>query len=238
MKEKILGIIPARGGSKGIPGKNIRNLAGHPLLEYAVNAANASKIIDRLILSTDSEEIAAVGRRLGIEVPFIRPGELAKDDTPMVPVLEHAVASLEESGWSPDIVVLLQPTSPLRKGQHIVDAVEMLHISKCDSVASVVEVPRHYSPDYVMRIEDGKLVNFLVGGYNFTRRQEARPAYSRDGTVYVVRRDVIMNTHSLYGKDCRPLIIPNDESINIDTIEDWENAEKLLLDRRKNEKGS
>ena len=236
MKEKILGIIPARGGSKGIPGKNIRNLAGHPLIEYAANAANASNIIDRLILSTDSEEIAAIGRRLGIEVPFIRPGELAKDDTPMVPVLEHAVASLEESGWSPDIVVLLQPTSPLRKGQHIVDAVEMLHISKCDSVASVVEVPRHYSPDYVMRIEDGKLVNFLAGGHNFTRRQEARHAYSRDGTVYAVRRDVLMSTHSLYGKDCRPLIIPNDESVNIDTIEDWAVAEKLLLDGRKNEK--
>ena len=235
MKEKILGIIPARGGSKGIPGKNIRKLAGHPLLEYTVNAAKASKIIDRLILSTDSEEIADVGRILGIEVPFIRPGELAKDDTPMVPVLEHAVASLEQLGWSPDIVVLLQPTAPLRKGQHIIDAVTMLRTSKCDSVASVVEVPRHYSPDYVMRIEDGKLVNFLAEGYNFTRRQEARPAYSRDGTVYVVRRDVIVNTHSLYGKDCRPLIIPNNESINIDTIEDWESAEKLLLDMRKNE---
>ena len=98
MKDTVLGVVPARGGSKGIPGKNVRLLGGQPLLAYAVQAARASQVINRLILSTDSEEIAAVGRQVGVEVPFIRPAELAQDDTPMVPVLRHAVAFLERGG--------------------------------------------------------------------------------------------------------------------------------------------
>ena len=228
MEGAILGIIPARGGSKGIPGKNIRLLAGRPLLEYTVRAACASGVINRLILSTDSQEIAAVGHRLGVEVPFLRPNELAQDDTPMVPVLEHAVAFLEQTGWSPEIIVLLQPTAPLRRPQHIVDAVSLLRAARCDSVVSVVEVPRHFSPDYVMKIEDGKLTHFLPESRHLTRRQEARPAYYRDGTVYVVWHDVLMTAHSLYGIDCRPLVLPRQESITLDTLEDWAVAEQRL----------
>ena len=232
MERTALGIIPARGGSKGIPGKNIRLLANRPLLEYTVEAARASSVLDRLILSTDSERIAAVGRSLGLEVPFLRPRELAKDDTPMVPVLEHAVAFLEQSGWSPGMVVLLQPTAPLRRPSHIADAVDMLCTTGCDSVVSVVEVPRHLSPDYVMRIVDGRLVSFLPEGRHLTRRQEARPAYARDGTVYVVRRAVLMTNHSLYGADCRPLVLPIRESVTLDTPEDWAIAEQLMANSR------
>ena len=171
---KVLGIIPARGGSKGIPNKNLRELAGRPLLAYTVDAAQESGVIDRLILSTDSGEIAELGRSLGVEVPFMRPVELAQDDTAMLPVLKHAVAQLEAGGWQPEIIVLLQPTAPLRKAQHIAEAVGLLQEESCDSVVSVVEVPGHYVPHFVMKIEEGKLDFFLPEGERVTRRQDAR----------------------------------------------------------------
>lgn len=233
MEKAVLGIIPAREGSRGIPEKNIRLLAGRPLLEYTVKAAFSSGVIDRLILSTDSEKIASLGRRLGVEVPFLRPKELAQDETPMLPVLQHAVSFLEERGWFSEIVVLLQPTAPLRKPQHIRDALSLLRSTHCDSVVSVTEIPLHFSPDYVMKIVDGKLLNFLPEGKQLTRRQEARPAYSRDGTVYAVRRDVLMDRYTLYGTDCRPLLIPREESITLDTWEDWERAERRLIKMEK-----
>jgi len=231
MKEIVLGIIPARGGSKGIPGKNVRALAGRPLLAYAAEAARASATIDRLILTTDSPEIAALGRRFGIEVPFVRPPELARDDTPMLPVIEHALARLEESGWSPDVVVLLQPTSPLRRPEHIVAALDLRRRTGSDAVASVVAVPAHYSPDYVMRIEGERLVPFLPAGHTVTRRQDARPAYARDGTVYVVGRRALAATRSLYGAHCAALVIPAHESITLDGPADWDEAERRVRDR-------
>src|SRR4051812_9470935 len=110
----VLALVPARAGSKGVTDKNVRPLAGRTLLDYAASAARASGVVDRIVLSTDSLRIADEGRRVGIEVPFMRPALLAQDDTPMLPVIEHAIAELAAHGWSPDIVVLLQPTSPLR----------------------------------------------------------------------------------------------------------------------------
>ena len=222
----VLGLVPARGGSKGIPDKNIRPLAGRSLLEYAARAA--SGVVDRIVLSTDSERIAAEGRRAGLEVPFIRPADLARDDTPMLPVVEHAVHTLERQGWSPEIIVLLQPTSPLRTPDHIRRAVERLRESGADSVVTVVELPRHLSPDYVMRIEDGRLVPFLPEGVRVTRRQDARPAVVRDGTVYAFWRRTLHDTRSIYGTNCQPLVVPARESITIDTPEDWDEAERRL----------
>jgi CMP-N-acetylneuraminic acid synthetase len=229
MKETVLAIVPARGGSKGIPAKNVRPLAGRPLLAYVAEVARASAAIDRLVLTTDSPEIAALGQRVGIEVPFLRPPALARDETPMLPVVEHAVASLEaSSGLRPDVIVLLQPTSPLRRPEHIVAALELMRQSGCDAVASVVEVPRHHSPDYVMRIEEGRLKPFLPRGGSIARRQDARPAYARDGTVYAVRRGALAATGSLYGRRCAALLIPARESITLDTPDDWEEAERRL----------
>lgn len=224
---KILGIIPARGGSKGIPGKNIRLLGGKPLLQYALEAARSSRQVDRLILTTDSLDIASVARNLGVEVPFIRPAELARDDTPMLPVLEHALQFVEAEGWQPDIILLLQPTAPLRRAEHIRQAVKLLVESQCDSVVSVVEVPRHYVPDFVLRLEDGRLKPFLDAPL-VARRQDARPAYSRDGTIYAFWREVLAEKHGIYGDDCRPLIIPGDQSCNLDTMDDWLEAEKRI----------
>jgi CMP-N-acetylneuraminic acid synthetase len=224
----VLGLVPARGGSKGVPGKNVRPLAGHTLLEYTARAARESGVLDRVILSTDSFEIADAGRRAGLEVPFMRPAALAADDTPMVPVIEHALGEIARHGWSPDIVVLLQPTSPLRRPEHIRDAVAMLRETEADSVVTVVELPRHLSPDYVMRIEAGVLRPFLPEGARVTRRQDARPAYSRDGTVYAFRRETVERFGNIYGDDSRPLLVQPAESLSIDTPEDWAAAERIL----------
>lgn len=223
-----LGIVPARGGSKGVPGKNVRALAGRPLLEYTARAARESAVLDRIVLSTDSEEIAVIGRQCGLEVPFIRPPRLAQDQTPMLPVLLHAIDALEADGWVADVVVLLQPTSPLRRPEHIRDAVERLRSSDADSVVTVVEVPRHLSPDYVMRIEAGLLKPFLPEGERVTRRQDARPAYSRDGTVYAFWRSTLERFGNIYGERCEPLIVEPADSLSIDTPDDWAEAERRL----------
>jgi len=209
----------------------VKPLAGRSLLEYTVRAARESGVIDRMVLSTDSPEIADAGRRAGLEVPFMRPASLAADDTPMLPVIQHAIAELARSGWSPDIIVLLQPTSPLRRPDHIRDAVNLLRDANADSVVTIVEVPRHLSPDYVMRIEEGLLKPFLPDGARVTRRQDACAAYSRDGTVYAFRRVTLERSGSIYGEDCRPLLIDSRESLSIDSPSDWDEAERLLAGR-------
>jgi N-acylneuraminate cytidylyltransferase len=170
----VVALVPARGGSKGLPGKNLRPLAGHSLIAYAARAARESAVVARAVLTTDAEDIAAEGRRAGLDVPFLRPVHLAQDDTPMKPVIDHALAALAREGVEPDIVLLLQPTSPLRTPDHLRAAVRMLRESSADSVVSVVELPRHYSPDYVMRIENGGLQPFLPEGARITRPAERR----------------------------------------------------------------
>jgi CMP-N-acetylneuraminic acid synthetase len=227
----VLGLVPARSGSKGVPGKNIRALAGRPLLGYTAAAARESGVIDRLVLSTDDGAIAEVGRRAGFEVPFLRPAALAADDTPMLPVITHAVDTLAADGWRPEIIVLLQPTSPLRRGAHIRGAVELLRSSGADSVVSVVEVPRHLSPDYVMRIDGGVLKPFLAEGAAVTRRQDVRPAYSREGTVYAFRRATLERFGSIYGERCLPIVVDAADSLSIDTPADWDEAERRLAVR-------
>ena len=225
----VLAIVPARGGSKGVPRKNVLELTpGRTLLHYVAGAAREATRVNRVVLSTDDEEIAQVGRQAGLDVPFMRPRALAADETPMLPVLRHAIDQLAAGGWTPEYVVLLQPTSPLRRGRHIDDALGLLARSGADSVVTVVEVPKHLSPDYVMRIEDGTLRPFLPEGARVTRRQDVRPAYYRDGTVYAFRRDTLDRFGSIYGDDCRPLVIDARESLSIDTPEDWAAAQKIL----------
>jgi CMP-N,N'-diacetyllegionaminic acid synthase len=228
---RVLGIVPARGGSKGLPGKNVRPLAGRPLIDYTARAAIESGVLDRTILSTDSAEIADAGRRAGLEVPFLRPAALAQDDSPMLPVLQHAIGALAAEGWVADVIVLLQPTSPLRRPSHIRDVVTLLRDTGADSVVTVVEVPRHLSPDYVMRIDEGVLRPFLPDGGRVTRRQDARQAYSRDGTAYACWRTTIERFGSIYGERCQPLIVDAAESLSIDSPDDWAAAERRLAGR-------
>jgi CMP-N,N'-diacetyllegionaminic acid synthase len=224
----VLGLVPARAGSKGVPGKNIRLLKGHTLLEYAARAARSSGVLDRVILSTDSQQIAEAGRRAGLDVPFLRPAALAQDETPMLPVVLHAVETLDANGWHADMIVLLQPTSPRRRAEHIRTAVETLRTTGADSVVTVVELPLDSSPDYVMRIENGVLRPFLPEGARMTRRQDARRAYRREGTVYAFWRATLDRFGNIYGDDCRPLILDPSESLSIDTPADWEEAERAL----------
>jgi CMP-N,N'-diacetyllegionaminic acid synthase len=228
----VLGLVPARSGSKELPRKNINALHdGRSLIDYTARAADDSGVLDRVVLSTDSEEIAEVGRRAGLEVPFLRPASLAADDTPMLLVIKHAIQTLEDAGWDAEIVVLLQPTSPLRRGDHIRDAVHLLRQTNADSVVSVREVPRELSPDYVMKIEAGALKPFLPDSARITRRQDARPAYSRDGTVYACWRRTIDRFDSIYGDDCRPLIIEAADSLSINSSADWDAAKRILAAR-------
>src|SRR5687768_1399742 len=153
---KVLGIVPARGGSKGIPSKNIRPLGGKPLLAYTAEAARAAGIFSRIILSTDSEEIARTGRALGLEVPFMRPAELASDHAPTLLALQHATRRMIEIDGAFDVVCTLQPTTPFRNLESLRAAIQALEKDPgADSAVSVTQIPAHLSPDYAMKIEEG-----------------------------------------------------------------------------------
>lgn len=229
---RVLGIIPARGGSKGIPRKNVRLLAGRPLLQYTAEAALAARGLFRVILSTEDEEIAAVGRQCGIEVPFLRPPELSRDDTPTLPVLQHAVAALEKEGARFDAICLLQPTAPLRLSSDIDGCIDLLAESGADSVVTVLPVPHEHNPHWVyFRNEQGFLRLSTGEDAPIPRRQLLPPAFHREGSVYVMRRDILMAQNSLYGTTVAGFLIDPSCSVNIDTMEDWIEAERLLRDR-------
>ncbi len=241
MKEKrleILGLIPARGGSKGIPGKNLRLLGGRSLVARAVESGIKSLRLARLILSTDSEAIAEEGRRAGAEVPFLRPADLAKDDTPSSAVVVHALEWLERNeGRLPDILVLLQPTAPLRQARHIDEALELLVTSGARSVVSVTPVPGHYHPSWQFSIRDGALFPFMETGKVPPRRQDLPPTYTRNGVIYAAWTETWLTGTMGYGSGCVPYVMRPEESVNIDSPEDLELAEFLLLSK-KVERGS
>lgn len=230
---KILAIIPARGGSKGIPRKNIFPLYGKPLIEYTFEAAKGSKLINRIILSTEDSEIAETGRKNGIDVPFMRPKELSEDNTPTLPVIKHAVEFVErEQNYFADIIVILQPTAPLRKSYHIDEALTLLiNNPDVDSVVSVTEVPHQYNPYFVMKIEDGLLKFYNSESAKYTRRQELPKVYSRNGAIYALRLETLNKKNSLYGDTCLPYVMSFEESANIDTIHDIKIAERFLHNR-------
>jgi CMP-N,N'-diacetyllegionaminic acid synthase len=229
---RVLGLIPARGGSKGIPGKNVRLLGGKPLLAWTAEAALASRRLSRVVLSTDDEEIAETGRRCGLEIPFLRPAELACDDTPTLPVVRHALEVLEQAGDRFDAVCLLQPTSPFRRAEDIEGCIALLEERGLDAVVSVLPVPPEHNPHWVY-FEDGAGLLRLATGEEqpIPRRQELPPAFHRDGSVYVTRRDVVMSggEGSLYGRRLGGYVMPDaGRSVNLDTPADWERAERLL----------
>jgi CMP-N,N'-diacetyllegionaminic acid synthase len=226
----VLGVVPARGGSKGIPQKNLAMLAGRPLLAYTADAARMSRRLARCIVSTDDEGIAEAARALGLEVPFLRPSELARDDTPMLPVLQHAAREIARGGLAIDAVVLLQPTSPLRRTMHIDAAIDLLESSEADSVVSVVEVPHQFSPVSVMRLEDGRLRPFVDGPF-VGRRQDKPPLFARNGPAVLAVRKWVLDAGSLYGHDCRPLVMSAAESIDVDGPDDLALAEFMLSKR-------
>ncbi len=236
---EILGLIPARGGSKAIRHKNITALAGRPLLAYTCEAALASQRLTRVVLSTDDPAIAEVGRQSGVEVPFLRPVDLAQDDTPMLEVIQHALRTLEEGeNYRPKAVVLLQPTSPLRRAEHIDAAVNILLEAGADSVVSVIEVPHHFNPVSLMRLEGGRLVPFVEGPL-ILRRQDKPVVYARNGpAVLVSSYDTLMTKNDLYGSDCWPYLMDAYDSIDIDSPVDLAIAEALLAQKAGKETGA
>ena len=196
----ILGIIPARGGSKGVVRKNVVPLCGKPLLGYTCEAASGSKILTRTVLSTDDKEIAETGRSFGIEVPFMRPAELAQDETPTVPVLQHTIRELEKDGQKYDAICLLQPTSPLRTSRMIDDACQKFIESDCDTLLSVLELSACHHPDWALLMDDKGLIHWVSGKSEPPpRRQELAPAYHREGSIYIVKTELLMKKNTL---DC------------------------------------
>jgi CMP-N,N'-diacetyllegionaminic acid synthase len=231
---KLLGVITARGGSKGIPEKNLKLLAGRPLIAYTIDAAQRAGRFDRVILSTEDSRIAECARTLGCEVPFLRPADLARDETPHLPVLQHAVRWLtEHDGYQPDAVMILQPTSPLRQPEHIIAAADLLAGSSADSVVSVSEVPTHMSPMRMLRVDaDDRAVLFVTGEPLHTRinrRQDMPAAWVMNGAIYAFRTRVLFDSPpSLYGRSTAAMRMPEPFGLSIDTPQDWEKAEKAL----------
>jgi len=230
---KVLAVIPARGGSKGVPRKNIRSVCGKPLIAYTIQTALAARrLFYRIIVSTDDPEIAAVAGEYGAEVPFLRPAELAGDQVPTVPVLQHSVRFIEQQdGVRLDWVCLLQPTEPFRTVEDLERSLGLGFAGGCDSVISVVQVFAVH-PILMKRIENDQLLPFCVEEKEGTRRQDYRPpAYMRNGAVYLVRRDILMKENSIWGKTIRPLIMPPERSVSVDNELDLKLVEILMTDQ-------
>jgi len=226
--KKILGIITARGGSKSIPKKNIKNLCGKPLISYTNEEALKSKLLTRVIASTDDEEIADVCKRDGVDVPFLRPKELAQDNTPHIPVLQHSVLWLKDNeSREYDYIMILQPTSPLRIAHDIDEAIKKAVDSEADSVMSMVELT-DFDPKKIKKIEDEKIFSmFEEEGAQSALRQDGKKAYKRNCAIYLTKTDLIMND-DLFGKISRPYIMPAERSIDINEPIDFVIIENIM----------
>lgn len=242
-KYNILAVIPARGGSKGVPRKNIRPLAGKPLLYYMLKAALGSRYLNYVALSSEDEEILDVAEKIaGNSRKFFlikRPKELAKDNTQSLPVVQHAVKQIEKKEKIKfDFVILLQATSPFVVSEDIDSAIEKAIKTKADVVVSVSQVPGGSHPIKMKRIVNDKLEQFAPClPENVFRRQDLEPAYKRNGGIYLAKRDNIIKTNSpsalFWGKITRPYVMPSERSIDIDTMADFIIAEQMFKNLRK-----
>jgi CMP-N,N'-diacetyllegionaminic acid synthase len=227
---RLLAVIPARGGSKGIPQKNIHMLCGRPLIAYSIDAAQAARSVDRILVSTDDAEIASLSRSLGVDVRM-RPASLAGDDTPTRDVLHHVVAELAAEGYAPDAVLTLQPTSPLRTARHIDEAAALFAADpSADSLVSCIAVPHIFHPQSVMRRSaDGYLEPYFPVPQP-TRRQDKETAFARNGAAIYITRTPRLADY-VFGGRLIPYLMDPASSIDIDTLEDLAVAEHLLKAR-------
>ena len=228
-----IAVILARGGSKGVPKKNIKMMAGKPLIAWTIEAALESKMFTLLVVSTDSEEIAAIAKEHGASVPFMRPDELAQDHVWSRDALKHAVlASEEHYGVTYDYVVELPCVAPLRTSEHIVEAVTKLIDTKADSVTSLTSVQDKH-PVRMKRIVDDQIKDFTTEfpEGEGSRRQDLEPCYIRNGAIFAMTRECIVDWFSRHGNDCRSYLMPENCSVNIDTFMDFKMAELLLEER-------
>jgi len=227
--KKILVIIPARGGSKRFPGKNIHPLMGKPLISYPIEASKGSKYVDKIVISTDSEEIADVGRKYGGEVPFMRPEELASDASRVIDSIDYTVKKLEaDSGFHADYVVLLQAASPLMSTDNIDKAIELIVEKDADSVVGVAEVDNLNHPYNVREVyEDGR-INFWQEELHYKHYNAPKPKFYHAGSLWVSSYNTICNDHKLEGKNNYPLIVERWQLADIDYKEDLTLIESII----------
>lgn len=227
---KVLGVTLARGGSKSVPRKNILQLKGKPLIAYTIEEALKSKLISKYIVSTDDDEIAAVSRRFGADVPFIRPANLASDEASSADALQHAVAWIERhDGVKYDYVVELMCTNPLKTAEDIDGCITKILKTGADSVIAVHRLYDHH-PRRIKKIEHDRIVDFCLEEVPESRRQDLTPAaYIRSGSIYCLNRDYLMDMGRRYGSEnSRPYVLSDDNVVNIDTELDFLLAEAIL----------
>ena len=224
---RILGLIPARGGSKGVPRKNIRLLGGKPLICWSLETALQVAALDRVIVSTEDEEIAAVARAAGAEVPFLRPAELASDSARSIDVVIDVLRKLAAEGETYDAVCLLQPTTPFRSEALLQTALRRFQLGDLDGLVTASRVPAHYHPNWTFVDTGDKLLTPAQGhGSVISRRQDLPPAFIRDGSVYLTKTEVLLSG-SFFGKRLGYVENTDARQVNIDTLTDWTRAEEM-----------
>jgi len=224
---KILAIIPARGGSKRIPKKNIKLLAGKPLIAYSINKALNSKYIDRVLVSTDDSLIAVISKKYGAEVPFIRPKRLSKDTSLTVDALRHAVSFIEKTGYQPEIIVLIQATTPLIRVADIDKTIKKLFKDKVNSCFTVREVSER--PEWMYRVRNNKISSYIKNISEEKRRRDKEKLAIENGGVYVMTRDILMKNKQNIDRDSMSAVfMPKERSIDIDEPIDFIIVEALI----------
>lgn len=223
---KILGIIPARKGSKGVPKKNIKLLGQKPLLQYTVESCKNSKLLHNFLVSTDCLETISICKNLNVDTPFIRPNNISDDNSKSIDVIKHAIDFYEQKNIFYDAVCLLQPTSPFREKNLIDKSIKKFIKGGTDSLISVVFVPDKFNPDWILKEEDNKL-QFLNNHDPISRRQDLPKYYIRDGSIYLSKVCSIKK-HTLYGDSINYILNDSKNQINIDSQKDWEEAEEIL----------
>jgi len=217
---EVLAIIPARGGSKEVPNKNIRKIAGKALIEYTISAAKKSKKINKIIVSTDCEKIAKISKKAGVEIPFLRPKKISRDTSPAIDYVKHALEFLDRNeNYSPEIVIILQPTSPHRKSEIIDKSIQMLTNSKATCVMTVTKTKSHpylsfwYSKNY--------LKPFKQDFQKYYQRQRFPELYYPTGSVYTFWKSNLMKYQSIYGPKIKPLMLNDEDSLDVDSPFDF-----------------
>ncbi len=225
---RLLGLIPARGGSKGIKRKNVKLLCGQPLIKYTVDVVLQCSYLTEVMVSTEDPEIARIASDCGASVPSLRPRKLATDESPTIDTVHYTLRQYEESGVLFDAVVLLQPTTPMREVNDLLTSIRKFIAGDHDSLISVIKVPEVFNPNWIFEQNNGELKLVIPQKEIIARRQDLPTYYIRSGDIYITKTDIILDRYSLYGDSIGFYEMPQDRHVNIDTDADWQRAVELL----------